>query len=425
MRIVTKVASGLIILLLASTLARADTTVYLDNRTDLTVKLTTRQTGEQMAQSAWSQKLDWFGPKQKHAVLTFERRSAVKNGRVYYFNTEVSAGDEAITLKQELTGTRVSSDLSISVGIGSWSDQWFGAADYSVHTGTWKLGERIIQITYQKVFVASGNDDVLYTLEEVQTAKESVPEDFQLVTYNVQMRPVLDSDWDERVGPIARALMGNRYDVVVLNEVFDADARSALLQAFRKEFPFSTSPLGAGEALKKNGGVLILSRWPILRQAQRVFRTGEGADALACKGFVWAQVSRPDRSVHVIATHLQAGGSDAVGIRAAQMGEMRRFIQAAAIPQEEPVLLAGDLNVGKLLSEGQPTGEYRDMLELLDASLPADQDGHTPSCGEGATLDYVLYSNAHRAPGENSSIRTLKIDLSDHRPVLGRFQFSK
>lgn len=424
MRIVTKAASALIIFL-ASTLAHAATTVYLDNRTDLTVKLTSRQSGEQMAQSAWSQKLGWFGPRQKHAILTFERGDAVKKNRVYYFNTEVAVGDEALTLKQELTGTPASSEMSVSLATGSWNDQWYGSADYSVHTGTWKLGERTIQITYQKLFVKLGNDDVLYTLEEVQTAKEEAPEDFQLVTYNVQMRPILDSDWDERVEPIARALSGKGYDVVVLNEVFDADARKALLEAFRKEFPFSTSPLGAGDALRKNGGVLILSRWPILKQAQRVFRTGQGADALACKGFVWAQVSRPDRAVHVIATHLQAGGSEAVETRAAQMGEMRRFLEAAVIPREELVLIAGDLNVGKLFSEGQPAGEYRDMLELLDASLPADQSGHTPSCGEGATLDYVLYSNAHRTPAKDSSIRTLKIDLSDHRPVLGRFQFSK
>ena len=125
---------------------------------------------------------------------------------------------------------------------------------------------------------------------------------------------------------------------------------------------------------------------------------------------------------------------------------------------DEPVIIGGDMNVPKFFPGLWP--EYTTMLNALGAADPSldgppflDQRAYPgrPYCtycygfnelatdsNDGQTiLDYVLYSARHKVPSKATSWfqqprasepwfnfppGKLYIDLSDHFPLLGRFQ---
>ena len=60
------------------------------------------------------------------------------------------------------------------------------------------------------------------------------------------------------------------YDVLALQEVF-ANGRGAFLRELAKEYPYHTEMLDKKGANIHDGGVIIVSRYPIVNQAQYVF----------------------------------------------------------------------------------------------------------------------------------------------------------
>ncbi|GLE11830.1 hypothetical protein PINS_up024530 [Pythium insidiosum] len=113
-----------------------------------------------------------------------------------------------------------------------------------------------------------------------------------------------------------------------------------------------------------DGGLLILSRYPIVERGQHIYSTGAGADGICAKGVLYARVQlSPDLSdsLHVFTTHTQAGDRlpDYL-IRAGQLQELRSFI-ARTIRDDPhaPVLITGDFNLNARhnLSHDAATGD--------------------------------------------------------------------
>jgi endonuclease/exonuclease/phosphatase (EEP) superfamily protein YafD len=187
-------------------------------------------------------------------------------------------------------------------------------------------------------------------------------------------------------------------------------------------------------------------------------------DCLAAKGVQYARIEKMlggrTKSYHVFGTHMQAwGGAEAVTVRSAQASEMAEFIARHDIPSTEPVILAGDFN-----SRGPDTPQFQALLDILRVSMPsivgerrATMDVDNTLFGRGPWwVDYVLPSRAHQRPvvAETETLalrterefaicveaglrpfyvgpydpacrRTRRVrDLSDHYPVIGRFEFA-
>jgi sphingomyelin phosphodiesterase len=269
--------------------------------------------------------------------------------------------------------------------------------------------------------------------------------DLTVAAFNVYLRPrypiFLDGQW-QRSGLIPAHLKDPSFDVVVLCEAFDRACRERVVAGLADHYPYRTPVLGGTRGgWKHNGGVMVLSRWPIERQAEELF--GDAADyddRLADKGVVYACVRKLGRRVHLFATHANAH-LRAIAARARQFTILRRFVEACDVPPDEPLVFAGDLNVHR--------GDVRELegtLDILGASLP-EQLGHdstydpeTNALARGRDrlfLDYVLPSRHHRRP-LRAVLEALRwrcapwrqfiwqpecADLSDHYPVVGRFWF--
>lgn len=257
-----------------------------------------------------------------------------------------------------------------------------------------------------------------------------------------------------RAGLLANAPYLNGYDVVVLSEMFDNGPSNTIKTGLSDRYPHQTPVLGRSTSgwddtqgafswlTPEDGGVTILSKWPILRKVQFVYQQGCGADWFSNKGFVYAVLDVNGQRVHVVGSHAQAEDSlcgDAAAVRASQFVELNAFLDAQGIPPGQQVIVAGDLNVVKT------SPEYAEMLALTGTVAPTSYRGAPyswdPSTNSIAAsryagyapeqLDYVLYRRGHAMPAVRTNTvltpqsppwesgGTTFTDYSDHYPVAG------
>ncbi len=254
-----------------------------------------------------------------------------------------------------------------------------------------------------------------------------------VLTFNTALLPVIAASTRqaERVAVMAPNLVG--YDVLVLQELFVNDWREQLLTELASYYPFRTEVVGrdgaGGNPFRQDGGIVILSRWPIERQAIRTFGgVCSGTDCLADKGVAYAQVRKGRYTYHVFGTHAQSVyGFGVERVRAAQFELWRGFIESLDIPTEEPVLLAGDFNVDAYSTELDA------MLDTLNAVRPVltgsaryswDPVYNRLASGPRQSLDYVLVAADYAQPvaawNRVVPLRAGELDLSDHFAVWGR-----
>lgn len=303
------------------------------------------------------------------------------------------------------------------------------------------------------------------TLTATATAASAAPAagtpELKVLTYNTFLfSKTLYPNWgqDHRAKAIPATSFFRDNDVVVLQEAFDNSSSDALKAAATAEYPYQTPVMGRSKSgwdatggsysalTPEDGGVTILSKWPIVRKEQYVYKDACGADWYSNKGFVYTVLDVNGTRVHVVGTHAQStdpgcSSGQAAQTRSRQFKAMDAFLDAKRIPAGEQVLVAGDFNVDSR------TPEYDTML--ADAGLVgADaRTGHPYSFDTALNsiasdrypddpredLDYVLHRAGHVRPTgwtnkvvlEQSAPWTVSswgtrytyTNLSDHYPV--------
>lgn len=250
------------------------------------------------------------------------------------------------------------------------------------------------------------------------TSHKPAPDQLRILTYNVYTALGAPGA-AERMALLAQSDALRGYDVLILNELFRDDTADYLLDALSDAYPYQTPVLGRDALVDalcaantcwnnsegrisvtqvEDGGVAILSRWPILARRQVVFDARCGIDALARKGFVYVALDIDGTVVHVIGTHLQANPSIAAGLNGAvedlfvcvepeivslsrcsiiasspyaavrvnQLAELDAWIVAQGIAQDEMVVLGGDFNVDRVGA----ADEYQQMVCVLRVTAP-------------------------------------------------------
>lgn len=249
--------------------------------------------------------------------------------------------------------------------------------------------------------------------------------DLKLVSHNVYMlSTVLYPNWGQykRADLIGQSSYIKNNDVVIFNEAFDNGASDKLLSNVKKEYPYQTPVLGRSQSgwdktegsysstVAEDGGVAIVSKYPIKEKIQHVFKSGCGFDNDSNKGFVYTKIEKNGKNVHVIGTHTQSedsrcGAGHDRKIRAEQMKEISDFVKKKNIHKDETVYIGGDLNVNK----GTP--EFKDMLknlnvnDVLYAGHNSTWDPQSNSIakynypnGKPEHLDYIFTDKDHKQP---------------------------
>lgn len=300
------------------------------------------------------------------------------------------------------------------------------------------------------------------TAAPTATAADQAPP-VRVLTYNTFLfSKSLYPNWgqDHRAAEIAKASFFHGNDVVVLQEAFDNSSSDALKSAAASEYPYQTPVVGRSRTgwdatggaysatTPEDGGVTVLSRWPVLRKEQYVYKDACGADWWSNKGFAYVVLNVNGARVHVVGTHAQStdpgcDAGEAAAMRGRQFKAIDAFLDARNIPANEQVLVAGDMNVDSR------TAEYDSMLADGDLVGADARTGHPYSFDTAENsiardrypdepredLDHVLHRAGHARPSgwrnevveEESAPWTVTswgtdytyTNLSDHYPVIG------
>ncbi|GHJ94668.1 MULTISPECIES: sphingomyelin phosphodiesterase [Streptomyces] len=299
------------------------------------------------------------------------------------------------------------------------------------------------------------------TAPAASAAPQAAAPRLKVLTYNTFLfSKTLYPNWgqDHRARAIPAAPYFQGQDVVVIQEAFDNSSSDALKANAAAAYPHQTPVVGRSKSgwdatggaysatTPEDGGVTILSKWPIVRKEQYVYKDACGSDWYSNKGFAYAVLDVNGSRVHVVGTHAQStdpgcSAGEAAQMRSRQFKAMDAFLDAKNIPAGEQVIVAGDMNVDSR------TPEYATML--ADAGLAgADaRTGHPYSFDTELNsiaadrypddpredLDHVLYRAGNARPAnwtnhvvlESTAPWTVSswgtkytyTNLSDHYPV--------
>ncbi|MFD5102641.1 sphingomyelin phosphodiesterase [Streptomyces albidochromogenes] len=293
------------------------------------------------------------------------------------------------------------------------------------------------------------------------SAPAAVPS-LRVLSYNAflfskNLYPNWGQDHRAKAIPAAPFFRGN--DVVVLQEAFDNGASDALKSNAAAQYPHQTPVMGRSRTgwdatggsysatTPEDGGVAILSKWPVVRKEQYVYKDACGADWYSNKGFVYAVLDVNGTRVHVVGTHAQStdpgcGADEAAQMRSRQFRAIDAFLDGKNIPASEQVIVAGDFNVDShspeyatMLADGGLTGGdartgHPYSFDTADNSIASERYPDDPR----EDLDYVLHRAGHVKPAgwtnevikEQSAPWTVSswgkrytyTNLSDHYPVV-------
>ena len=421
--------------------SKAVTYLYFQNNTSLSFGISATQFGPHiMDPGEWSGLNGTIGAWQPDTeILWTNRDQGINNGVDFFFDCKLANGLDTVVLQLKLNGNFVGSDMWQSARGPGFNHVWFD--DRNFHTETFNLGGKSFTLKYTAYFTG-GDDDVRFALQENQpyTVAPTDTNGISIFAYNIYCLspPIAFTDQTERATEIPNHV--HDYDVLIISEAFDNDARNNYLTpGLFAEYPYNTGVVddpGAAE----DGGVIIYSRWPIEFAQDSVFQDCDGSDCLAAKGVMYARINKNGKKYHVFGTHTQAWATPAGSLaRLSQFRTIRTFIDQFSIPAGQPVLVGGDLNVDRYQNY---LSEFDSTLSILNADSvtyighPYTWDADHNYYADGAPpeyLDYVFniadFASPDTAINEPRILRSISddmwdlFDLSDHFGVYGRFVY--
>ena len=430
-----------------------NTTVILTNNTPVVLQLKINLLTED---KAFQKGKDWDGnslllaPYETKSILWFNRNIHVKSDQLYQFDIVIEHPNYhhqdliiSVTEKgKKIYGSDIYANLTLPLQIkrNILVNNHFQliAADF------WNNSYQIYARQWTPLTSLVGHYH--FTINQPQTSifNTSSAKRISILSYNTQFMPfyanVINNlnQPDIRVTDIPPKI--SSYDVVILEELFDKDLRLKIIKLMQVHYPFHTEVVGDHTTKALTGGIMMFSKWPIIKQDQIIYQASADIDSLAAKGVIYAAINKMGIIYHVFGTHLQAaevnGGHDA---RQKQLLELANWIENLNIPPHQAVLIGGDFNIHYLSPDFivlQNTLHVK-LLDNIGYPYSTDSDINTMSKGQHRSrIDYIFYSNLHLtakiAYNKIFILRDLEnvkmwpsFDLSDHFPVVGFFDFNE
>jgi phospholipase C len=258
-------------------------------------------------------------------------------------------------------------------------------------------------------------------------------------------------------------------DIISFCEAFDTEAREILiLHLYTLGFKYSTPILDDNTNIFSNGGIFLISKYPILSYSFYIYKNAIGTDFLANKGIVKIHLKKDNFDINVFSTHLQSWRKYS-NIRQKQLKELNEYIRKFRFIENDIVVLIGDFNTTSknvitsmenyIFSPNIVSIQKYTFDSILNTFVGID--GADPNFYERVKInrgkisysdickknnfDHTFYSNYSIIPklsyteilvpkvsnyyiniwkiGWFGSLLFLTNDLSDHFPVLSTFEF--
>jgi len=207
----------------------------------------------------------------------------------------------------------------------------------------------------------------------------------RVLSYNIFMRPPgihekMEHDYkDERLDVFLEKEIF-KWDILAFQELFGtlSKRRHKLIKTAKKKWGLlyhahSPHPSPWNKHLV-DGGLVIISKFPILEDAYHVYKEGAASDVLSAKGVLYAKIQlRKDLLVHCFTTHLQASYANREkdkekfeAIRGSQLMELQEFIHSKTSHDCFPILLMGDMNTNMELTSNAAAPQEDEYFTLMN-----------------------------------------------------------
>jgi len=254
----------------------------------------------------------------------------------------------------------------------------------------------------------------VYILITILFAKIAIMKNVKILSYNLYLRPPpIHDEWSDyknkRVELIGENIIPN-YDIIAFEEAFGSlNFRKEKLIEYGKKSGLKYSYTDKAQSILKlsiDGGLLILSRYPIVEKDQIQYPRGCHSDWLSIKGALYVRLDIGDNKfINIFSTHLQASYEDypppsskSPQVRMNQILRLSKFIhKKMKYHENEPCFVMGDFNVDAVRQpeEIEKKGWYTDKSELVDEDL--DVYAHS---NEFIALVNILKGNLEGVPDE-------------------------
>lgn len=231
-------------------------------------------------------------------------------------------------------------------------------------------------------------NQILATIPPVSPYFINGKKSIRILSFNIFLRPpgIKNHDSDHKAMRLAyfceRVI--HSYDIICLQEFFAyGTSRQAKFLAYAKNAGFEYSlTLNSKNLLNTSidSGLVIISRYPIVKSERLTFKRGIKTDRFYSKGALYAKIlCSPNRELNVFNTHLQSGisnsnNTDGVNLsdalvvtRCKQLMALKSFIDSCTEDSNGPILLAADMNVNsrRTFKNGNDSEEYVLMKKIL------------------------------------------------------------
>jgi endonuclease/exonuclease/phosphatase family metal-dependent hydrolase len=214
-------------------------------------------------------------------------------------------------------------------------------------------------------------------------------EELTVLSYNIFMRPNNPMGYtseyqDFRAGLFLEHVLPG-FDIVCLQEMFNmplSSRRHEFIEDAKQKGFFWHHASSRTHSLSPSidGGLLILSKFPIVRKDTFNFSAAAFADWYAAKGVLYCLIQvgpKEPHYIHLFCTHLQAtydekGRDTSERVRKEQLTQTVAFISKCVYNREDwPIVICGDLNVQCRASgtDGSDSPEYIDMVKIFKQGL--------------------------------------------------------
>ncbi len=339
-----------------------------------------------------------------------------------------------------------------------------------MHENIYKMKKLLL--LFVAIAFVSCSEENLFSIENAEKSNarlSTTTESLSVMSYNVYQLPSILPQYKskERASELFKYITNlgeNTPDVLVIEEGFNVRFGDEFLAKIKITYPYATPLLGlycnskGGTALypnnwdgyygncgntlfNVNGGIMILSKYPILKKYQWIFQSQiNSAEGLSNRGVAYAVIEKNNKKYHIFGTHTASEQPNYPGraTREKQFTEIRNFKNSFNIPSSEAVIYAGDMNVEYTLSE-----EYMKMKTLLNGTNnyffnPLQERGtysnqntvvqYQGFKGYNDTLDYIFLANENKqpltiSPTQHFIAKYFGGDISDHDPVYVKYAF--
>jgi endonuclease/exonuclease/phosphatase family metal-dependent hydrolase len=264
-------------------------------------------------------------------------------------------------------------------------------------------------------------------LEEANLHMQVKVAPFSLMTQNMALL-VFPGDYlgTNRAGAVEEIISRIKNispDIVGLCEVFADDERETIRTGVKHIYPhFQEGP--DEDDLESDGGLLLLSKHPILQHHQIIYQDCAGSDCWANKGVLHIRVQPPSSPMpyDIFFSHTQNieedGGKE---VLYKQLTRINQMIQDHADPNI-PTLIMGDLNI-----PGEVPKHYNQLIKRL--GKPVDfwiVAGNTPASGFTFTSDNDFYEDDEDNPHLNHRLDYILMKAGlGFIPIMNNFEILK